>query len=1092
MNVKEFKYLTLAQGRQKSETVQEYYEKDDLETRFIIRDESKNTYKVFINEKTFIKYDLSLRSEDKHFHEVIFGWKSQKLKFDLDVTDEKLNNIDDDILMECGAITNPPESNSDKIKKIMAFVIKKLNALIFNQYFSSNGVQPALSDVIVTTSTGEENSKMKYSYHIITRSYAVQNNEEAKIFLKKLFDVIPMDLYPLFDQQVNKSTQNFRLLNSTKVGSNRVKKICTDFGTFDGTFEDTLITCTGKCEVLSKILITNSEPIGSDILQKDLTGDVLSDVLRLTKEYTEGHEYRDIRGNLISYNRLRPTLCNVCKKMHEKDNTLMFLIITNNEGKGTKILEYCRHKPGCSITVYEPISEGVKKICMARYHVDKINSGKINPHDSLKILFETLPNSQKNVYSEDKMRDYEHVPTFVGKSQMGLGKTIKLLEYLQQYFPDNEIEKPIIRYITFRKTFSRVIKEKFTDFTLYSDIRGDIKHEDVHRLIIQVESLHRIVLSPFPDPIDLLILDEIESIIFQFNSGLHKSFNESWSLFQWMLKTAKYVVLLDANLTDRTFKLLKKLRPDHEIFFHWNKYEKAKDDTYIFTTYHSSWLEKMRNDVINGKKIVIPSNSKTEARFVDEFLKRNCSNIRTKMYSGETKQSEKDLHFSDVKKYWMKYDVLIYTPTVSAGISFEEVYFDKLYGFFTDTSCEIETCRQMLGRVRNLNDKEYNLCLSGVKKTLPVNSENIKKMIFHRRKTLFKEIGTGTVSFDYNQDGTLNFYKTSYFDVWVETLKLVHLSKNDFIMRFINQVADTGAKLSYMGLCDEAEEMADSRKEIKKEIRDEDLKNVADAACITLEDFCELQEKMAVGDIVTKDEKFSYDKFALQECYSLFGKEINAEWVGKYDSSISRSIYKNLKKILKHRTIDESLFYIQKKEREHFVYAIGTGSCEAESKDLQFNYTYHKHMYAIAVLKKMGFKCITDTRMIAQEFLEKQVNVFMGKDLEKILEVFNMDFNINISSKKVKFQHFLDFLRIINKITRAMYGIEIKKYDHELNTYYIDRSQMEKLFNVRKDGIEYEDDENDYRPIIISNLTYTNCESDDMLNEYDSFEECDD
>ena len=51
---------------------------------------------------------------------------------------------------------------------------------------------------------------------------------------------------------------------------------------------------------------------------------------------------------------------------------------------------------------------------------------------------------------------------------------------------------------------------------------------------------------------------------------------------------------------------------------------------------------------------------------------------------------------------------------------------------------------------------------------------------------------------------------------------------------------------------------------------------------------------------------------------------------------------------------------------------------------------------------------------------------------------------------------------------------------------------MEKLFNVRKDGIEYEDDENDYRPIIISNLTYTNCESDDMLNEYDSFEECDD
>ena len=83
-----------------------------------------------------------------------------------------------------------------------------------------------------------------------------------------------------------------------------------------------------------------------------------------------------------------------------------------------------------------------------------------------------------------------------------------------------------------------------------------------------------------PDPIDLLILDEVESIFEQFNSGLHKKFNVNFAIFKWMISTAKYVICMDANISDRTYNTLKNLRPNHSIFFHWNTFKRAANDKY--------------------------------------------------------------------------------------------------------------------------------------------------------------------------------------------------------------------------------------------------------------------------------------------------------------------------------------------------------------------------------------------------------------------------------------------------------------------------------------------------------------------------------
>lgn len=69
------------------------------------------------------------------------------------------------------------------------------------------------------------------------------------------------------------------------------------------------------------------------------------------------------------------------------------------------------------------------------------------------------------------------------------------------------------------------------------------------------------------------------------------------------------------------------------------------------------------------------------------------------VYNSRTPEIVRNLHFSDPDKYMIG-DVLIYTPTITAGISIEIVHYDNMYCIFEDQSCNADQCIQMIGRVR--------------------------------------------------------------------------------------------------------------------------------------------------------------------------------------------------------------------------------------------------------------------------------------------------------------------------------------------------------------------------------------------------------
>jgi hypothetical protein len=87
-----------------------------------------------------------------------------------------------------------------------------------------------------------------------------------------------------------------------------------------------------------------------------------------------------------------------------------------------------------------------------------------------------------------------------------------------------------------------------------------------------------------------------------------------------------------------------------------------------------------------------------------------ANSVRDKVfnYNSETSDTIKRQHFSDVNHHWAQLEVLIYTPTVYVGVSFEAQHFDEIFGVFTDCSTTAESSIQMK-RVRDIKSRRLHL-----------------------------------------------------------------------------------------------------------------------------------------------------------------------------------------------------------------------------------------------------------------------------------------------------------------------------------------------------------------------------------------------
>ncbi len=1090
---------------------------ESLGKRFVVRNSLENKYYVFDDMSSFSDYFDKLDDSNKCFHEVIIGKRPQRIKFDIDAVES--------LLTSCvkSACENDPEFNV--IGEAHNSVLQDIDEAICNSFYVAYQKIITPDDILTTTSTAydPECKEIKYSYHKVIKGYYVESNTEAANYVSEYFTkFLRPDFHPIIDFYVYKSIQNFRIVHNHKENSDRVK---VPVGEYLGLTYYIVQNIEGCVLLPKKMVVDSLQRKGSTSVlvdsvsnfdQTHLTNNDINKALALAN-IGDDHTVRKINGGLIEFKRLQPSYCDLCKRKHDNDNTLILSVVTDNSENNSlvsRVYMLCRHNRTGRVYMgsFEP--ELVDEVIMAdnssplyennttpkltkKIVQEKVldlvldqRSAATNQHsaatdqrsadqrsadqrsaDHSKFL--SLPADCKNIYSSKELKDFEYVDTLCIRAGMKMGKTKKLVEYVNKYFNDTDYYTNNIILVSFRQTFSKEVQNKFKGFVLYNEVSGELNDS---RVIIQVESLHRITIGAGKHRPDLLILDECESIFDQFDSGLHKKFAESWAVFKWLMAYSSHLVCMDANLSNRTYEIISRMRSKFlpTINYHFNSYQNATDDTYNITVNKSEWYLDLYNSLGSGNKIAVAISSLTEAKVLYEGIMSKYPTLKIGFYSSKTPMSEKKLHFSNVDEYWSCYDVLIYTPTVSAGISFEKPHYDKLYAYFTDSSCHAEVCIQMIGRIRNLKSKNYVVCIDSTRRNLPVDVGVIRNTLMDSRSNLFKEMGESPLEFEYDASGKVKFYENDYFYVWLENTRIKNLSKNNFIQRFVHLISSVGPKIVKLSVKADLDQLNDIEVEnigLKNQIKNTEADLIVKAPELTVTEITAVMNKFidsGVKDLdsssasldLTNDERYGFEKFRLRRDYQWGGK-IDKQFVQEYNNPRSRRIFRNLVKITgftnnnKEGDMLSKLADIQNEERIN--YEVALDSEEKYLQDVRKKYMFDQHWLAVEMLRICGITSLRDTTWISQHDLKK---AFIANEKKMYNALMNLSKNSEDQVKKPVLYAFTyketknareyvgGILTHINKILLSMYGIKIASSRADPDIYKL---QPNKQFDLISD-----------------------------------------
>jgi hypothetical protein len=490
---------------------------------------------------------------------------------------------------------------------------------------------------------------------------------------------------------------------------------------------------------------------------------------------------------------------------------------------------------------------------------------------------------------------------------------------------------------------------------------------------------------------------------------------------------------MDAGLSDRSFNILQRMRPDFltKCVYHHNTYQNSREDNYAITISKQDWLTQLYSDVNNGLRVVIPISNLTEAKVIYTDLKRKYPTKMIKIYSSETNLRERKLHFSDVNTYWAQYDVLIYTPTVSAGVSFEKSHFDIVYGYFTDMSCPIETCIQMIGRIRDVKLKKYVMYLDGKGGSYPTDIETITKLIYTSRDNLNKTLAGDMLAFEYGPNGELKYYNTDYFYLYMENLRVRNYSKNNFIKRFVNTIAGCGSTVTALSINQIMGGITADHIAIRNELKHDIAEQTANAIELSYEQYIEVRTAVASGEEVTAPLITACVLFKLRRDYNYNGV-IDAKFVSTYHRSGVLRWYKNLTRLYRMPNIVDSLELIRADEVAAWEFARGADD-HTQNSDINRRYVYDQHRIAIGLLR-CGWDNPRDPKYITCETLAagiKQRESSIRCELDMIYHYFEAKRLSRIDIAKLNAAadnqaYIAVFLPLFNRVLYIMYGITMK------------------------------------------------------------------
>nr|WRK65364.1 putative origin of replication binding protein [Marseillevirus futianmevirus] len=820
-------------------------------------------------------------------------------------------------------------------------------------------------DFVVLTSSGKDGDAFKFSLHVVVSKMWYDLSSMAGFCGEFCCFLSERNEYAVLEKLVDKGiyTRNrtVRMMGSVKFGSERrlVPLFPAEYSEF---------FCTAHENRWIEITPDNKEEEG-EAKERELPEDCTDVELALdtfVEEKCRGAFDIVRQGNFWRLQRFEgiPNECVVCNREHDGDNAFAYLA-------GNRLMFGCYR-------------EEKKKYEICR--IQSIEPSKRTPKRKgiCKIPEETdLPRFRTDFrYNSEFTRPFvfpEGKDTLFLMGGMGTAKTKELASYLLRN------SKASVLVITYRVSLARELSLKFSGFVSYEDSVGKIREK---RLVCQVDSLWR-VRGKF----DIVVCDEATYTLGHMLS-FPKNKKECWDAFKYYVRKAEKCIFVDKNMNQSCVDAMESL--GRKVYSIKNEH-KAHEGKKCLVTFDIFKLKKsLFSDLENGLKIGLASNSKRRLLLICK--EAEMRGFKVLWYTGDGRSEKVWL------ESWKNYDLVAYSPTISAGVSYEEQHFDKVYGVCCSWSCNGEEFEQMLFRIRDVKQKEIVLYFDERGSKAPITRKEVALVLERKEKCSFSLEG---VKFD-RASGKLrdNVYNRLYVDTMVQN----NLSKRRISAVVLNLLEGQGVDISELEIelnPFEMREMRENIKELSEDIKQEEVIGISEAEDISKEEFsflCSVKEK-------TTEEIFSCKKFMLSYNLEVPQEEICQGFVETYKDQQKQ--FQNQKTVWFGGTREETKERLKLMIKEKNIQKREMGTVErlSDSKRLE------KLVYAERLFACLGFRHPAEGKKIDPETMKRR----LGRISERVSK--NGDYEVLFG----KFPRGDKSMFWLNSIFRKMFGFGVER-----------------------------------------------------------------
>lgn len=308
-----------------------------------------------------------------------------------------------------------------------------------------------------------------------------------------------------------------------------------------------------------------------------------------------------------------------------------------------------------------------------------------------------------------------------GKTQNFIKQSIELIE--QIYLTENRSAKILVlsprkalvnklvfdlnRAVVAWKTENRVEFTDIQQFYSYETLKkGGVDGQKIQANLL-VSTVHSAKFFD-TDNFDLVIADEFHQSRNCFIQQMENKV-ENYESLNSTIRTARRFIATGADLTQFDIDFIEKLRGQSHVHY---KLPVNQQKHLTFYQNKKQVVKAAWEFIKAGQSLIVASNSKAFIKAIAKLLdKLGISNLC--VFDEVTGELNVSQFLDDPNGELNKYQVVLYSPVITSGISFDDLPTRtnrKVFGYFTSHIGTASDAWQMLGRFRG-NGTEYHVCL---------------------------------------------------------------------------------------------------------------------------------------------------------------------------------------------------------------------------------------------------------------------------------------------------------------------------------------------------------------------------------------------